>query len=372
MEENKESLNKENEQNPLRSIRSFGDDQKNMHHGDAGFVAKEEAKEIQRKQEEAKKILIEEKKLKEEELELLKKNKELQEKNEQVNKETGKNQPKDQNTIVKTAKLEQAWKDFSTRRGQWLEKGIKARDIRDFQKEYSKKNILKNILLYSLIIFFLVGGLFISSGYLFYTKIAVKTTKVEEKIKSRFGAEKTISINASIDIDPVRKVISEDQKLDLLTEIIPYKIINEQPERISAKELFSSFKTNIPTLLLSSLSGQSFLGTFPIKNKNGFILVLYLKDNNFAGAQSGVFAWEKILIHDIQKIFPDLYPGDLAEFESIGFYTNIIDNQTTRILEDTSGEIRLLYSIVNTRALIIATNKEVFIEILNRARATIK
>ena len=195
---------------------------------------------------------------------------------------------------------------------------------------------------------------------------------MEEKTPSRFNAEKTISINATIDIDPIRKVIAEDQKLDLLTEIVPYKIINEQPEHINIKELFSSFKTNIPTLLLSSLSGQSFLGTFPIKNKNGFVFVLYLKDNSFAGAQSGVFAWERILITDMQKIFPDLYPGNLVEFENIGFYTSIIDNQTTRILEDTNGEIRLLYSIVNTRALIIATNKEVFIEILNRARATIK
>ncbi len=372
MEENKESLNKKNEQNPLSSIRTFDNDQKNMNQEGASFVAKKEAKEIQRKQEEAKEILIEEKKLKKEELELLKKNKELEEKAKEVKKEPQTAAPLDQSTIVKTAKLEQAWKDFSTRRGQWLEKGIKARDIRDFQKEYSKKNVLNKILLYSLIAFFLVGGLFISSGYLFYTKIAVKTTKVEEKTPSRFNAEKTISINATIDIDPIRKVIAEDQKLDLLTEIVPYKIINEQPEHINIKELFSSFKTNIPTLLLSSLSGQSFLGTFPIKNKNGFVFVLYLKDNSFAGAQSGVFAWERILITDMQKIFPDLYPGNLVEFENIGFYTSIIDNQTTRILEDTNGEIRLLYSIVNTRALIIATNKEVFIEILNRARATIK
>ena len=223
MEENKESLNKKNEQNPLSSIRTFDNDQKNMNQEGASFVAKKEAKEIQRKQEEAKEILIEEKKLKKEELELLKKNKELEEKAKEVKKEPQTAAPLDQSTIVKTAKLEQAWKDFSTRRGQWLEKGIKARDIRDFQKEYSKKNVLNKILLYSLIAFFLVGGLFISSGYLFYTKIAVKTTKVEEKTPSRFNAEKTISINATIDIDPIREKSFAESicaylKLDLLTD----------------------------------------------------------------------------------------------------------------------------------------------------------
>ena len=121
---------------------------------------------------------------------------------------------------------------------------------------------------------------------------------------------------------------------------------------------------------MSSLSGQSFIGTLPTKKENGFILVLYLKNNGFATAQSGVFAWERILIKDMQKIFPDLYTSDLSEFENVKFYTSIIDNQNTRILEDVDKNIKLLYSIVNTRALIIATNKDVFVEILNRARTT--
>ena len=74
----------------------------------------------------------------------------------------------------------------------------------------------------------------------------------------------------------------------------------------------------------------------------------------------------------MQKIFPDLYTSDLSEFENVKFYTSIIDNQNTRILEDVDKNIKLLYSIVNTRALIIATNKDVFVEILNRARTTFK
>ena len=252
----------------------------------------------------------------------------------------------------------------------WLEKGIKASDIRDFQKEYSKKNVLKKILLYASIIFFLVGGFFITSSYLFYTKIIVEEKKVEEKAVARFSAEKTISVNISSNIEPLRKVINSDQKLDLLTEIVPYKIINEQPEGVDIINLLKLFNTNIPTALLSSLSGQSFIGTFPTKKENGFVLVLYLKNNGFATAQSGVFAWERILVNDMQKIFSDLYVGDLNEFENIDFYTSIIDNQNTRILEDIDKNIRLLYSIVNTKALIIATNRDIFVEILNRARAT--
>ena len=175
----------------------------------------------------------------------------------------------------KEVKLEQSWKNFSSKREMWFKKGIKANDVRDFQTEYSKKNVLKKFLLYSSIIFFLVGGFFITSSYLFYTKIVVEEQKIEEKVLARFGAEKTISVNISENIEPLRKVISAEQKLDLLTEIVPYRIINEQPEGVDIIDLFKLFNTNIPTALLSSLSGQSFIGTLPTKKENGFILVFY-------------------------------------------------------------------------------------------------
>ena len=384
----------------LSGIRTFGNDKKALENEGKPSVVKKKAKEIQRKQVKAKEILVEGKKLKEEEIKLLKEIKEIKEIktkkpynliekkstkgikensvntfvkeriNPSIKKDSNQKDIIKQTNTVKAAKLEQAWKNFSSRREMWLEKGIKASDIRDFQKEYSKKNVLKKILLYASIIFFLVGGFFITSSYLFYTKIIVEEKKVEEKAVARFSAEKTISVNISSNIEPLRKVINSDQKLDLLTEIVPYKIINEQPEGVDIINLLKLFNTNIPTALLSSLSGQSFIGTFPTKKENGFVLVLYLKNNGFATAQSGVFAWERILVNDMQKIFSDLYVGDLNEFENIDFYTSIIDNQNTRILEDIDKNIRLLYSIVNTKALIIATNRDIFVEILNRARAT--
>ncbi len=384
----------------LSGIRTFGNDKKALENEGKPSVVKKKAKEIQRKQVKAKEILVEGKKLKEEEIKLLKEIKEIKEIktkkpynliekkstkgikensvntfvkeriNTSIKKDSNQKDIIKQTNTVKAAKLEQAWKNFSSRREMWLEKGIKASDIRDFQKEYSKKNVLKKILLYASIIFFLVGGFFITSSYLFYTKIIVEEKKVEEKAVARFSAEKTISVNISSNIEPLRKVINSDQKLDLLTEIVPYKIINEQPEGVDIINLLKLFNTNIPTALLSSLSGQSFIGTFPTKKENGFVLVLYLKNNGFATAQSGVFAWERILVNDMQKIFSDLYVGDLNEFENIDFYTSIIDNQNTRILEDIDKNIRLLYSIVNTKALIIATNRDIFVEILNRARAT--
>ena len=348
----------------LRGIRTFKDDSALFKEkfGDVG-AQKAEAKELDRQrkevigiQREARELIKEQSTLKGEEIE-------------KRSSEILSAMPVDsisQAKIVKDAALGKAWKDFSSRRRKWEEKGIKARDLRGINDGTQSDRRTKRIIFLTLIGLFLTGGLIIIGSYFIFAKIKTPIVKAPPIVVTQFNSEKISYVNITDNNSELENILSVKQKLGVLTEIVPYKVVNAQNVPASIKQMFIDFDTSAPTSLISSLSGEYFIGSLPSKSKDNYILVLYIK--NHASAIVGTKAWEKLMFKDIKKIFPNSYKGDPSAGENIEFYSSIVNNQNVRILEDKDGEILVIYGIVNSRALIISTDDLTFINILDRAK----
>ena len=268
--------------------------------------------------------------------------------------------------IVKSAVLDKAWKDFSNRRKQWEEKGIKARDLRGIGTDNINDRRTKRIIFLSLTGLFLIGGLLVVGSYFIFAKVKTPQTKSPPIVITQFNSEKISYVNITDTLSELKNILSSKQKIGVLTEIVPYKVVNSQNIPANIKQLLIDLEFSAPTSLLKSLSGEYFIGSLPSESKDSYAIVLYIKD--YTSALVGAKAWEKILFEDIRKIFPTSYQGDLSDTENIDFYSSIVNNQNVKILEDASGEVLLIYGIVNSKALIISTDDTTFIDILNRAK----
>jgi hypothetical protein len=111
------------------------------------------------------------------------------------------------------------------------------------------------------------------------------------------------------------------------------------------------------------------LGTYGADKSPFLIFKTEFHENAFAG----MLDWEQTISRDLTPLFGTavLDEGRPLNAPTDSFFVDrIIQNKDTRILIDLTGEERLLYSFIDTRTLVIATNRNTFLEILTRANAT--
>ncbi len=136
---------------------------------------------------------------------------------------------------------------------------------------------------------------------------------------------------------------------------------------LSATELLKSLDATLDDRFLNLLHNEFMLGFYSGGENIPFlILQTDLYDYVFAG----MLEWESKIEQDLDPLFsPAGKDSELTIFSlDISFADTVMNNLDVRVLRDSEGEIRLLYSFVNRNTLVITTDINAFIEIAERLR----
>ena len=83
-----------------------------------------------------------------------------------------------------------------------------------------------------------------------------------------------------------------------------------------------------------------------------------------------MLAWELHMNEDLSPLFGEVLEKTTSTStplrEPFVFEDSIIKNKEVRVLKDTKGTIRLLYSFIDRETLVITTNESTFSEVLTR------
>ncbi len=189
--------------------------------------------------------------------------------------------------------------------------------------------------------------------------------EIQEIISKRTSAEKGNIVEINITKD-----VSRDTDRGLVTE----------KEPISAVDFFSLIDSRAPEVLTRSFQDTVLIGLHLQEKFEPFII---LKSEDVAQTYSGMLGWENFMVGDMTKIFfENLAPREiitsndnasedpdddsLTIFAAMGFSDRVIANKDARVITNNDGQILFFYSIVDNENVIMTSNRDTFILLLDR------
>ncbi|MBP9701644.1 MAG: hypothetical protein KBD47_01525 [Candidatus Pacebacteria bacterium] len=146
---------------------------------------------------------------------------------------------------------------------------------------------------------------------------------------------------------------------DQVSELYFTKGPESQPTLITAEEFISLSTTRSPETVRRSLLTRFMFGFH--KTSATIEPYLVLKTEFFQNTFTGMLKWEPDLYADTKTWLSDKQVIDANTFED-----RILKNKDVRILKDTSGNIAIIYGFLDRETLLITTNEETFLEIIDR------
>jgi hypothetical protein len=146
-------------------------------------------------------------------------------------------------------------------------------------------------------------------------------------------------------------------------------LLTDERRVLTTQEWFERAETKADPALVRALQPTFMLGVHNVSRAPFLIFKTEFYENAFAG----MLDWEKSMSRDLVPLFGTavLDEGRPVNAPTDSFFVDrIIENKDTRVLIDLSGEIRLMYSFIDTETLVITTGRDAFLEILTRANAT--
>ncbi len=156
-----------------------------------------------------------------------------------------------------------------------------------------------------------------------------------------------------------------------VVELIPVKVhrseefANDETVALSAKQFLTLLDTKLPTRFIDVFRGKFMLGFYSRKSNIPFII---LQTNLYDYAFEGMLTWETYIEQDLAPLFsPGADYTEPAIFAAGSLFTDtVMNNLDVRVLRDSNGDVRLLYSFVNKNTIIITTDVQAFIELSGR------
>jgi hypothetical protein len=136
---------------------------------------------------------------------------------------------------------------------------------------------------------------------------------------------------------------------------------------VTASEFLQLINADVPSQIELTLKDPYMFGLY---NYNGNQRFLILKVGDYDTAFSGMLSWETDLWQNFKELFE--LPDNSALYSSSSLSTAIkfqdytIDNKDCRVVEDSSGNIVFLYSIIDQNTIVITTSVNTLEEIINR------
>lgn len=146
-----------------------------------------------------------------------------------------------------------------------------------------------------------------------------------------------------------------------------------EAREITTQEFFEKAKTSATPALIRAFHPKFMLGVHALSGKQPFLI---FKTSFYENAFAGMLDWELTISEDLAPLFGSATLSATSKESTVPsvngslFRDRLIDNKDTRVLVDASGQIRLIYSFIDSRTLIITTNRETFIEVASRLNST--
>jgi hypothetical protein len=225
------------------------------------------------------------------------------------------------------------------------------------------------VVLLSLILV-LASASFVGVSYYFYS--INKPTEIVETSTSIIAADTHIDIditdlkNDAI-VSEIKKALAHEGSTSAIVEIklLSTQTDNEQNEIVTVMPIgkfFELFGRSAQPALARALGAEWMIG---FQKQNGlsepFILT---RVQSFDASFGGMLDWEKNMLANLLQILPktEVVGANL----NAKFSDTIIRNKDVRVLKDSFGNTMLMYSFLDTKNLLIATNEQTFREVLGR------
>ena len=147
---------------------------------------------------------------------------------------------------------------------------------------------------------------------------------------------------------------------------------------IDAQSFFTIIAPNMPGALLRTISPTYLLGVH-VYTTNAPFLILHV--DSYEQAYAGMIAWEPYMQQDLAPLFTTAAPIHIPEegiatstpapsvqFFQTGFTDSIVENHDARVIQNSSGDISLLWTFIDRNTLVIATNSTTVREIISRLK----
>lgn len=148
---------------------------------------------------------------------------------------------------------------------------------------------------------------------------------------------------------------------------------------VPASELLSVLAPNMPEALLRSVSNNPYLLGFHAFDGNQAYLIV--KVDSYEQAFSGMLSWEAAISRDLSPLFtrkvrphiPEekIATSSIATTTTIqllptGFVDRVVENHDSRVIQNETGDILLLWTFLDKDTLVITTNEYTLREIISR------
>ncbi|MDE2213088.1 MAG: hypothetical protein KGJ34_00955 [Patescibacteria group bacterium] len=158
--------------------------------------------------------------------------------------------------------------------------------------------------------------------------------------------------------------------------VAPATTTNAGAVPLSTSDFFSLMAPNADPSLVRSLDPTFLLGVHSFDGNQAFLI---FTTNSYDQAYAGMLSWEDTMQTDLSPLFDRTPPIHIPEegntaAEAIAapqllqspFSDLVVDNEDARVIQDSSGDILLLWTFVDRQTLVITTNQYTLQEIISR------
>jgi hypothetical protein len=224
----------------------------------------------------------------------------------------------------------------------------------------------RSVLLTFLSLILVAGGIF--GGLYFYSRSPLSNITPVLPQKGAYrgilasNTQKKVLLGTLLDkrIEEVLAYERTQAKLEQgqISELYFIKGNQDEPFLITAEEFLSLSTTRSPEAVRRSLLTNFMFGFH--RNSISTEPYLVLKTEFFQNTFTGMLKWEPEILADT-KVWLSSETSDAKIFED-----KVLKNKDIRILRDTNQKIILIYGFLDKETLVITTNEDTFLEIMDR------
>ena len=221
-------------------------------------------------------------------------------------------------------------------------------EVKEFKEDTEKpKSKSTNFLISVLGIVLLVGSVAVGS-YLLYLHYKLAPVELSVPSNALLRFDKVITLDsASFGRDTLSKAISTAKADSNYNKgITNIEILDSNTKQdITALQFVQRLGLQIPPALLRSLDNQFMAGLYGDGEKSQFFMIL--KENDYGIAFRDMLAWEADMPNDFNPIL------NFTDISGYLFKDLIVKNKDTRSFSSKFGNVSLIYTFLNQKAILI-------------------
>lgn len=167
--------------------------------------------------------------------------------------------------------------------------------------------------------------------------------------------------------------------LGLIEQLLVTTGSGETLQQVGIQNLLALFAPTIPEQFLRTLGPTYLLGVHSYDENQAFLVLLV---DSYDSAYAGLLAWEPTMRSDLSPLFtrtPPIHAAPLSAATStasstppsstvaLTFVDRIVENHDARVIQNSYGDILLLWTFLSRNVVVIATNEATLREIISRA-----